>query len=132
MDTPSTPPSFAESPAAPNQKTGEIKHSGPGIASFILSVGVGVLLFGVFIVAAILHRHNPGARSPAQAIIGLSVLLLLTGDLAAVGLGIASLCQSNRQKVFGVIGLVLSGLTLLGTVALVGVGLALAHGLHAH
>jgi len=47
-----------------------------------------------------------------------------TGGLA-LGLGIGDLIQKNNKKVFATLGIVLSSVTILGTILLVIVGLAI-------
>lgn len=104
----------------------EEKHSRFGIASFVISVAVGVLLMGVLIVAGFLHNLHPTGPYPGQMVVGLLTIGLLFADLAAMGLGIAAVSEEGRKKVFGVLGLAFSGLTILATVALIVLGLRLA------
>jgi len=48
---------------------------------------------------------------------------LLGADEVAAGLGIASVCQSARKRIFGILGLSFSALTLVGGVGLMILGL---------
>ena len=106
----------------------EQKHSGLGIASFILGLGGGLLTFLVFFVAGIIGAANGGEideESVEAVMIGLFLMLFVFLDLLAIGLGIAGLMQKDRKKVFAVLGVacgassvVLSGfLMLLGLMA---------------
>ena len=107
----------------------EEKHSGVGIVSFIISLVAAFSMMLVVMLAGVLSsQHSPGTpTSPAQAIVGLGMFFLVGMDLVAVALGIACLCQAQRNKLFGIMGLVISGLTILGTVALMVLGLMIMH-----
>jgi hypothetical protein len=106
----------------------EEKHSVLGIASFSISIAVGCLMILLFVAAGVLNagRIEHGREYPGQAIVGLTAILLLAADVVAAGLGIATLCQANRKRLFGILGLVFSMGTVLGSVALIIVGLAYA------
>lgn len=107
----------------------EEKHSGVGIVSFIISLLAGFSMLLVIMIAGVLSAQHPvGARpSPAQGIVGLGMFFLLGMDFVAVALGIACLCQAQRNKLFGILGLVISGFTILGTFALMMLGLMMMH-----
>ena len=106
------------------------RHSSMGIASFGISVAVGILMFAFFVVAAIFYsrmgRSQP-ASNPAFVVLGLVALFLLAVDLLAVGLGIAAICQSQKKRLFGILGLVFSACTILGTIGLIIVGRVAGH-----
>ena len=101
------------------------KHSALGIASFVMSVAIACLMFMVFIAAGILHNTHPDGPYPGQTAIGFLVITLTFVDLAAIGLGIASLCQKTHKRIFGAFGLAISSLTVAGSLALVVFGLIL-------
>lgn len=104
----------------------EPKHSGLGIASFAISVLSGILIFVMFVVAGVMESSTPGGmdeESPAAIMLGLSLFAFVFLSLLAFVLGIAGLFQSNRKKVFAVLGLVFSGMVIFGTVGLILVGL---------
>lgn len=107
----------------------EEKHSGVGIISFAISLLVGLFMFVVFAIAGVLGSQHPqGTRpGPAQVIVGLMIFLLLGIDLVAVVLGIIALCQPQRKKLYGTLGLVISGMTILGTIGLILLGLMVVH-----
>ena len=111
--------------AAQPQPVVEEKYSVLGLASFAMSIAVGGLMFLLFIVAGLLNsgRVEHGQTYPGQVIVGLVVMLLLAVDLVAVGLGIAGLCQAGKNRIFGILGLVFSSGTILGTICLIFVGL---------
>ncbi len=103
------------------------KNSGLGVASFAISIAVGCLMLGVFIVGGLLNagRVERGQTYPGQMIIGLVAIFLLAADVLAAGLGIAALCQKGRKRLFGVLGLVFSSATILGSIGLMVLGLML-------
>lgn len=104
----------------------EPKHSGLGIASFIMSIFVGLCMFVVFVVAGVLETSTPGGmdeNSPVAMIVGLCMFGLLFGCLISIGLGIGGLCQTGRKKIFAVLGITFSAIIILGTIALIIIGL---------
>ena len=111
----------------------ENKHSGIGIASFVTSVVAGVFLLATIGIAGVLAVSTPGGINPRSitvVILGLSIIVLASLDLVALGLGIAALSlEKNRKKVFAILGTVLSlGMTGI-TICLMIVGnLRSAHG----
>ncbi|GAB6070326.1 hypothetical protein JCM30760_14230 [Thiomicrorhabdus hydrogeniphila] len=104
------------------------KHSGLGIASFILSIASAVFIFLLVAIAGIIEASNPTGmdeESAAAVMIGLFLFIFLGGALVALGLGIAGLFQKERQKIFAILGVVFSVVTLLGTVLLIMIGLSM-------
>jgi len=101
------------------------KHSLIGIAAFSLSLIVGILMMAFFILAGILNSQRvEGARAyPGQTLVGLAIILLLGVDVLAVALGLATLFQKGTNRLFGIIGLAIAGLTIVGTMGLMLVGL---------
>ena len=91
----------------------ELKHSGLGIVSFLLSLFTAMGAFGLFAIAAVLsmaHHAPPEARHMGQALFVLCLIALVFTDLVALGLGVAGLAQSERKKLFAVLGTVFAGL----------------------
>jgi hypothetical protein len=103
----------------------ERKHSGLGIASFGISVAAGCFMVALLCAAAILSAHRiPGDRTyPGQTAVGLMTIFLMSADVVAVGLGIAALCQTGKNRLFGILGLVFSSATIVGTIGLAIIGL---------
>lgn len=102
------------------------KHSGPGIASFIISLVASMAMFVLIGIAGVLEVSTPGGMdedSPAAVLIGLCMFLLLGLELLAAGLGVAGVLQQARRRVFAVLGLVISTGTMLFTLFLMMVGL---------
>ena len=75
------------------------RHSRIGIASFVTSIAVGSVLLVTLIIAMVMVASSPGginSRSLVVAVLGLSMIACLFGNLIALGLGIAGLCQRDR------------------------------------
>lgn len=92
------------------------KHSGPGIASCILSIVAASVVFMLIIVAGVIDTSSPGGleNNPAGALfLGMLILGGLTIDITALFLGIAGLFQHNRKKPAALIGTVLSMIVLI-------------------
>ncbi len=81
-------------------------HSGPGIASFIISLAASaVLLVGLGIAGALQSHHGRmDEDSTAAILLGLVLLLMALAYMVALGLGIAALVQTGRNKLYGVLG----------------------------
>jgi len=103
----------------------ELPHAGMGVASFIISIPVGILLFAVFVIAGVMEASTPGGideDAPILALIGLFMLGLLGLEVVAFGLGIGGLCQPRRRKLFAILGMVFAAMGLLSTAALMIIG----------
>jgi hypothetical protein len=101
------------------------RHSGIGVASFITSVAVGVLMIGTLIVAGLMALSTSGgmtAKSAGPVMLGLSFVALLFADIVALALGIGGLCQSDCRRTFAVLGTVLSSGTIVLVVSLAVIG----------
>jgi len=104
------------------------KHSGLGIASFITSVVSGILIFVMIVVAGVMETTTPGGideNSAGAVMVGLFLFAFLGGSLVALGLGIGALMQKDRKKVFAILGTVFSTVSLLGTIFILMLGLAM-------
>jgi hypothetical protein len=92
------------------------KHTGFGIASFILAIAAGLAEFTVMVGGAVIassNRNDVAERSPLAIGLALSVCGASVAAVTGVALGVAGLCQSRRKTTFAVLGLVLNGLVLL-------------------
>jgi hypothetical protein len=106
-----------------------MKNSGLGIASFVLSILAGLLLFALVVSAGIMEATSPGGideKSPIAIALGLLILLLVGLDLVAAGLGIAGLFRKDRKRTLSILGLVFSGLTVFAMVLLMILGTVVA------
>ncbi len=101
------------------------KHSGLGIASFALSIFVGLAAIALVVVAGVMEASSAGGideESVFALIVGLSVFAVIGMNFVGVGLGIAGLFQSNRLKVFPILGVIFNGLVVLGLIGLMILG----------
>ena len=102
------------------------KHSGPGIASLIVSILAGGGLFVLVIIAGLVENATPGGMDPESieaVLIGVGMMAAGAAALVSLGLGIAGLVQSQRQRVYPVLGSVLSVGVLLACAGLMLLGL---------
>ena len=106
----------------------EERHSKLGIASFSISIAVGVLMLALFVVAGLLNagRVQRGGEYPGQMLVGFAMIGLVAADVVAVGLGIAAITRPGTKRIFGLLGLIFSSLTILGGAGLVVIGLVYA------
>jgi len=105
-----------ESESQPENKN--LKHSGYGIASFVISI-VNVMLIIIFYKIL----RNPDSFSGgdegwgALALYGIvsiiAVVLVGSSSLLGLTLGIISFYSQSRKKVFGILGCVFNGLLIL-------------------
>ncbi|HDS1211800.1 TPA: hypothetical protein QD007_002403 [Shewanella algae] len=106
----------------------QLKHSGPGIASFVTSILSGIALFITFIVAGTLETTTPGGmdeNSMEAVLVGLMIIFMMLVCLVSLGLGIGGLVQKERQKIFAILGTTFSGLIILGTIGLIALGMSM-------
>jgi hypothetical protein len=100
-------------------------HSGMGIASFLLGLLAVIGVLGMFVLIVTMeNRRFLGRQDDLEAMTGLAACGSGLGALVGLGLGIGGVCQSRRRKVFGVIGLCLNGILLLGLGVLILIGVA--------
>jgi hypothetical protein len=101
------------------------KHSGIGIASFVIGILVVIMLCITFAVAGGSSGISSTGSSYSNLMTGIGLLACGTIALAlvGVGLGIGGIVQKNVKKVFGIIGLVLNALVLLGLCGIVALGI---------
>ena len=101
------------------------KHSGLGIASFVISIPTGIAILVLCVIAGVIEVTTPGGmddKSAEAVVLGLSIFAFIFVDLFAVGLGIAGLIQRNRKKIFAILGMLLSLLTIVGVISLMVIG----------
>ncbi len=99
-------------------------HSGLGIASFIISLASGTALLILLGVAGILESQPGGMNEQSTGAIVVGLILALTAlvQILALGLGIAALVQTGRNKLFGVLGTVFASTGLIGTALILVLG----------
>ncbi len=104
---------------------GSYRQSGLGIASLILSILIGIMLFVAICVAGFMEASTSGGvsdDSPILVLIGLFVIAGMFGNFVGIVLAAVGLAQKNRAKTVSVIGLSLNIMCLLGVVALMVLG----------
>ena len=104
-------------------------HSALGVSAFVTSLVSAGLVLAMLVIAGVAEASSPGGMdedSPLAVGLGCSVILFLLGSTCALGLGIGALFQQNRHKVFPILGIVISALTLFGTVLLMLIGIAVS------
>jgi hypothetical protein len=106
----------------------EPRHSGFGIASFLITLAAGVLEFVFLACIGVLAVNNPAGlneNSPEVAFLGLGLLGGFFMSILGLVLGIVGLAQRNRKKAFAAIGVVFGSLILLGIGAIFVLGIAM-------
>jgi hypothetical protein len=104
----------------------EPRHSGLGIASFVVGILSGVGEFAAIVVAGFLVASAPDDIEQMSALfmaIGFAILGGMGLAFVGLALAIAAFFQPDRKKVFAVLGLTFNLLVLLGVCGLMGVGL---------
>ena len=99
-----------------------------GIASLLISILTAIGLFISFIIAGVMESNTYGGMDEESAgaiILGLSIFGFGFLDLLAIGLGIAGIFQKTRERITAIIGTIISSATLIITVSLIGIGLAM-------
>lgn len=98
----------------------DFKHSGPGIASFVIALFtlVGYAIAFVYVGAqasSIMNENNKLIADSAEAImyLGLSVLILAAVNVIGAVTGIVGLTLRRRRKVFAVLGTIINAVILL-------------------
>jgi len=100
----------------------EWRHSGYGVASFCLTLVMGLFFLIAFGMAG-LHTI-PGVvemdeDSPWIVLLGLMVLGSFFGNLLAIALGVVGLLEKRRKKAFAVLGTVMSSVSVLLVIILI-------------
>ncbi len=102
------------------------KHSGLGIASLIVSLATGLVVFLAVGALAVMDSAVEGGldeESPAVVLLGLVILGSMAVLLGSLGLGVAGLFQPDRNRTTAIIGTIVSAAAFLGITALVCLGL---------
>ncbi|MEG2804681.1 hypothetical protein [Stenotrophomonas sp.] len=103
-----------------------VRHGGLGIASFILSLGGGLLMFGLVVLAGLAELSTPGGMdetAPATVMLGLGIFGAGLLEIVALALGVAGVLQRDRRRTFSILGMIFAGGVLLCTAALMLIGL---------
>ncbi|MEM6690323.1 MAG: hypothetical protein AAF664_12895 [Planctomycetota bacterium] len=123
---PYQPPHFGQLDQ-PVTREPALKHSSLGITSFVIAILAGIGIFALVLAAGVMEASTPGGiddESSQAMIIGLGIIGGVALNLLGTALGIGSLFQRNRSKIFGIIGLALNLLIMIGIVSLIILGLS--------
>ena len=99
-----------------------------GIASLLISIFTAIGLFVVFLIAGVMESNTNGGideESAGAIILGSFIFGFGFLDLLAVGLGIAGIFQKTRDRITAIIGTIIASATLIITLSLIGIGLAM-------
>ena len=106
----------------------ERRTSGLGIASFTLGILAGIATFALIGFAGYVELSTPGGmneESPIAVIVGLGMFAIIGLCFIGGALGVAALFQSNRTRVFSILGIILNVMVVLGLVGLGVIGMAM-------
>ncbi len=97
------------------------KHSGYGIASFVLaliSIAAVLLAFMAAVIIVIIIEEPADKAAPLFAILSIGLVLAWSMSFVGAGLGIAGLLSKNRKKPFAIVGFILNLMIVAGVVPL--------------
>ena len=99
-------------------------HAAVGIASCLVALLSGVMVFALVVVAGVLSstRGELSEDSPEAILIGLGIIAGIGLAVLALILGVIGLFQQN-DKLFPILGTTFSGLVLLGSILIICAGL---------
>ena len=99
-----------------------------GIAALLISIFTAIGLFIFFLIAGVMESNTYGGIDNESAwaiILGLFIFGFGFLDLLAIGLGIAGISKKTREPNTTIIGTIISSATLIITISLIGIGLAI-------
>lgn len=107
------------------------RHSGIGIASFVVSISSGAFIFLVaaFVgVMSALELEWIKAGSAGEFILVFLLVLFAGPSLIACALGVGGVVQKNRKKIFPVLGIVISAVSIISAalIVILGIGVVAA------
>jgi hypothetical protein len=119
-------PRYEDEDWEPERRYRPLPHSGFGIASTVLGVIMGVAVFGLLVIAGIMETNTPGGideESPQAIVLGVLIIGSLVLSLVGLVLGLVGVFQPQRNKIFPGIGIGVNALLVLGTLAIVCLGM---------
>ena len=99
-----------------------LKHGGLGIASFVISVVILLLIVVLFGIAGVL-KVSGGMNPAIQIVVGFAIILMWLVDLVGIGLGIAGAIDKKSKKTFPVLGIIIGVGIAVISVAVVVIGI---------
>ena len=103
-----------------------LKHSGLGMASFVISIAQSIGTFVIFVAAGITGAgaEKSGKNTEvAFMVIGFLIIGAIFIHLVGLALGIAGAVQKQRKKLFAVLGLVFNALAVIFIALLMTIGI---------
>lgn len=93
----------------------KLKHSGIGLASFVISIITGIMVWGSMIYGMYLEEIMPHLSEDAPIFETLAYVAILGAVLCVFGslLGICGVFHKNRRKIFSVLGLCINLTSIL-------------------
>ncbi|WP_025715943.1 hypothetical protein [Paenibacillus sp. 1-18] len=125
-------PVFSEAPVF--QPPVKLKHSGPGIASFIMSLVslIGYIIMAIMIINLLAHFSQYQTMNPEVVLQQTGTALLpfiflgsLLLNCSGLVIGIIGIALKNRKKAFAITGLIINALIIVGFIALLAIGLSI-------
>lgn len=119
---PTTPPYYYQEQPQPQPP----RHSGIGIASFVIALLCGVASFVTIGIAGVMETSQPGGmdpESPATVLVGLAIIACGMGFALGLVLGIVGLCLPNTNRLFAGLGVGFNVVAMLGLGMLMLIGL---------
>jgi len=102
-----------------------LPHAGLGIASFVLSLGAGLLMVVLIVLVGFADFSSVGGLdegAPATLLLGLGIFAAGLAEILALALGVAGVLQHDCRTLLAKLGMLMAASTLVGTAALVVVG----------
>ena len=101
------------------------RHSGPGIASFVVALFSGAATFALVAAAGVMQSQPGGfdENSPVAIAMGLGLIGVAAMLVLSFVLGITGILQTNRNKVFAILGTAISVLVVVGFCGLLVLGM---------
>ncbi|GGF73415.1 hypothetical protein GCM10010912_18290 [Paenibacillus albidus] len=113
-------PLYTEAPSPYQEERYGLKHSGPGITSFTISLVTLVGYIITFMIAgsmagAIMNETDNLTVRTSESImtLGMAVLGLIALNVIGVIVGIIGISLRGRRKIFGILGTILNGVIIL-------------------
>lgn len=103
----------------------ELKHSGVGITSFVLSLLSGAGMFVLCAVAVYVSMESPVGLAdddPMVILLGLAVIAAGITQVFAFILGAVALFQPNRKRIFAILGTIFSLFAIVAIIGLIVLG----------
>lgn len=102
------------------------KHSGLGIASFVMSLICGLSFAAVMLMGSLIAVVEPArlnGNSATTLVLGGGICGVVAMTFVTLGLGVGGLCQTDRKKLFAALGTAFSATVLVAIGGVIMLGL---------